>query len=120
MIPLWAAEPPSYRILCGGFGISIIALHAELGEFRQEESRSNLDKMQSKLLLAAAVLTGPAAAVVRDIPPFGLGTWLSDRDEVADAVDLALRSGYNHIDAAAIYRTCRIHRVRSGGLLSIL
>ena len=71
--------------------------------------------MQSKLLLAAAALTGPAAAVVRDIPPFGLGTWLSDRDEVTDAVDLALRSDYNHIDAAAIYRTCSIAPLQSRG-----
>ncbi len=59
--------------------------------------------MQLKYLLVAAAFTACDAAV-RDIPPFGLGTWLSDRDEVAHAVDLALRSGYNHIDAAAIYR----------------
>ncbi|KAH9883599.1 Aldo/keto reductase [Xylariomycetidae sp. FL2044] len=41
---------------------------------------------------------------VREIPQFGLGTWLSDRDKVAHAVEFALDSGYNHIDAALIYR----------------
>ncbi|KAI0482884.1 aldo/keto reductase [Xylariaceae sp. FL0804] len=43
-------------------------------------------------------------AGLRDIPSFGLGTWLSDRDKVAHAVDFALESGYEHIDAALIYR----------------
>ncbi|KAI1338523.1 putative dihydrodiol dehydrogenase [Xylariaceae sp. FL0016] len=41
---------------------------------------------------------------VKDIPSFGLGTWLSDREKVAHAVDFALEKGYNHIDAALIYR----------------
>ncbi|RYP57469.1 hypothetical protein DL769_009453 [Monosporascus sp. CRB-8-3] len=40
----------------------------------------------------------------KDIPKFGLGTWLSDRDKVAHAVQFALDSGYNHIDAALIYK----------------
>ncbi|KAI1082913.1 Aldo/keto reductase [Whalleya microplaca] len=44
------------------------------------------------------------ATSIRDIPPFGLGTWLSDREKVAHAVEYALASGYNHIDAALIYR----------------
>ncbi|RYP29438.1 hypothetical protein DL767_006707 [Monosporascus sp. MG133] len=39
----------------------------------------------------------------KDIPKFGLGTWLSDRDKVAHAVEFALQSGYNHIDAALAY-----------------
>lgn len=43
-------------------------------------------------------------AEVRNIPHFGLGTWLSDRENVAHAVGYALDSGYNHIDAALIYR----------------
>lgn len=62
---------------------------------------------------------------VKDIPKIGLGTWLSDREkveyisikveynqwctysilQVAHAVEYALDSGYNHIDAALIYRT---------------
>ncbi|KAI0385871.1 Aldo/keto reductase [Hypomontagnella monticulosa] len=41
---------------------------------------------------------------VRDIPRFGLGTWLSDREKVTHAVQYALDSGYDHIDAALIYR----------------
>ncbi|KAI2781671.1 putative dihydrodiol dehydrogenase [Daldinia loculata] len=41
---------------------------------------------------------------VKDIPKIGLGTWLSDREKVAHAVEYALDSGYNHIDAALIYR----------------
>lgn len=119
MIPLWTAGAIILDLV-RRIGIFAIALHVERGELIQEGSRPNIDKMQPKLLLAVAALTSPAAAVVRDIPSFGLGTWLSDRDEVADAVDLALRSGYNHIDAAAIYRTCSIHRVRSRGLLGTL
>ncbi|TGJ84919.1 hypothetical protein E0Z10_g3832 [Xylaria hypoxylon] len=39
-----------------------------------------------------------------EIPSIGLGTWLSDKDKVAHAVEFALKSGYNHIDAALIYR----------------
>ncbi|KAI1805955.1 putative dihydrodiol dehydrogenase [Daldinia bambusicola] len=39
-----------------------------------------------------------------DIPEIGLGTWLSDRNEVAHAVKYALNSGYSHIDAALIYQ----------------
>ncbi|KAH8898588.1 aldo/keto reductase [Thozetella sp. PMI_491] len=54
-------------------------------------------------LLAAAALVACGAAL-QDIPQFGLGTWLSDRDEVTHAVEVALKNGYNHIDAAAIYR----------------
>ncbi|KAI0846779.1 putative dihydrodiol dehydrogenase [Daldinia vernicosa] len=41
---------------------------------------------------------------VQDIPKFGLGTWLADREKVAHAVQYALDSGYTHIDAALIYR----------------
>ncbi|PWY86078.1 aldo-keto reductase [Aspergillus heteromorphus CBS 117.55] len=39
-----------------------------------------------------------------EIPAVGLGTWLSQPHEVEDAVEAALRGGYRHIDAAAIYR----------------
>ncbi|KAI5788311.1 aldehyde reductase [Geopyxis carbonaria] len=38
-----------------------------------------------------------------EIPAVGLGTWLSKRGEVKDAVEWALKGGYRHIDAAAIY-----------------
>lgn len=56
--------------------------------------------------------TGPASEVAeqyltstKEIPPLGIGTWLSDRDQVAHAVGFALESGYDHIDAALIYST---------------
>ncbi|PYH92322.1 aldo-keto reductase [Aspergillus ellipticus CBS 707.79] len=39
-----------------------------------------------------------------EIPAVGLGTWLSKPHEVEEAVEAALRSGYRHIDAAAIYQ----------------
>ncbi|KAI1840839.1 hypothetical protein JX266_012987 [Neoarthrinium moseri] len=62
------------------------------------------------VLCAAALFGVPIAAAdssaarVKEIPAFGLGTWLSERDEVAHAVEYALQNGYNHIDAARIYR----------------
>ncbi|KAI6778151.1 aldehyde reductase [Emericellopsis cladophorae] len=37
------------------------------------------------------------------IPAIGLGTWQSRPTEVARAVEHALRHGYRHIDAAAVY-----------------
>ncbi|KAI1340165.1 aldehyde reductase [Xylariaceae sp. FL0016] len=37
------------------------------------------------------------------IPVVGLGTWQSGPNEVAKAVEFALRNGYRHIDAAACY-----------------
>jgi len=38
------------------------------------------------------------------MPQLGLGTWLSEKDKVADAVYHALKSGYKHLDCAWIYR----------------
>ncbi|KAK7402468.1 hypothetical protein QQX98_011795 [Neonectria punicea] len=37
------------------------------------------------------------------IPAIGLGTWQSGPNEVAHAVEFALKHGYRHIDAAAVY-----------------
>ncbi|KAF4995462.1 hypothetical protein FDECE_12785 [Fusarium decemcellulare] len=37
------------------------------------------------------------------IPAVGLGTWQSGPNEVANAVEYALKHGYRHIDAAAVY-----------------
>lgn len=37
------------------------------------------------------------------IPTLGLGTWQSKPNEVAKAVETALKAGYRHIDAAYIY-----------------
>ncbi|KAK7458424.1 glycosyl hydrolase family 10 [Colletotrichum acutatum] len=61
-----------------------------------------------KTLVAAAAGAGLAQASLSGldkIPPLGLGTWLSDKSKVADAVAFAVGEvGYNHIDAALIYR----------------
>lgn len=38
------------------------------------------------------------------IPTVGFGTWQAVPTEVERAVEIALRSGYKHIDCAAIYR----------------
>ena len=38
------------------------------------------------------------------IPAVGFGTWQAAPKEVEKAVEVALRSGYRHIDCAAIYR----------------
>ncbi|KAF8423027.1 NADP-dependent oxidoreductase domain-containing protein [Tirmania nivea] len=37
------------------------------------------------------------------IPAVGLGTWLSQLNEVERAVEWALKAGYKHLDCAAIY-----------------
>ncbi|GAP86884.1 putative aldo keto reductase [Rosellinia necatrix] len=59
-------------------------------------------------ILCWSVVTGPPLRTERHdtgiaIPSIGIGTWLSERDAVAHAVEFALKSGYNHIDAASIY-----------------
>ncbi|RAK95406.1 aldo/keto reductase [Aspergillus ibericus CBS 121593] len=38
-----------------------------------------------------------------NMPAIGLGTWQSKKNEVREAVAAALKGGYRHIDAAAIY-----------------
>ncbi|PYI07799.1 aldo-keto reductase [Aspergillus sclerotiicarbonarius CBS 121057] len=38
-----------------------------------------------------------------NMPAVGLGTWQSKKDEVREAVIAALKCGYRHIDAAAVY-----------------
>lgn len=38
------------------------------------------------------------------IPAVGFGTWQAAPKEVEQAVEIALREGYKHIDCAAIYR----------------
>ncbi|KAJ9144094.1 Aldo/keto reductase [Pleurostoma richardsiae] len=67
-------------------------------------------KWLSSLAVVAGFLCAQAAAEqqhrlsVGDIPQFGIGTWQSDRNKVADAIDHALNNGYDHIDSAFIYR----------------
>lgn len=53
-------------------------------------------------------LFAAASTALRDIPPLGLGTWLSDRETVPHAVEFGLKNGYDHIDAAWIYRTPKL------------
>lgn len=39
-----------------------------------------------------------------EIPAVGFGTWQAPPGQVEKAVEIALKSGYRHIDCAAIYR----------------
>lgn len=39
-----------------------------------------------------------------EIPAVGFGTWQAKPDEVRIAVEIALHTGYRHLDCAAIYR----------------
>lgn len=58
-----------------------------------------------KTSAVAALLAAATATALQDIPSLGLGTWLSDREKVPHAVEFGLKNGYDHIDAAWIYRT---------------
>ncbi|ETS81029.1 hypothetical protein PFICI_06031 [Pestalotiopsis fici W106-1] len=67
-----------------------------------------MSRFISALAVALAATSSLAAEIptngLKEIPALGLGTWLSDRDKVDHAVEYALDNGYNHIDAAWIYR----------------
>ena len=62
------------------------------------------------LLLVATLVSGqatqqPLATFTLDqIPSIGLGTWNLKDEEAPGAVSYAIRTGYRHVDAAAIYR----------------
>lgn len=59
--------------------------------------------MTFKTYLIATLLVATSTAL-SEIPPLGLGTWLSDPEKVPHAVEFGLKNGYDHIDAAWIYR----------------
>ncbi|KAF8132051.1 NADP-dependent oxidoreductase domain-containing protein [Boletus edulis] len=40
----------------------------------------------------------------KTIPQIGLGTWLSKPNEVENAVEIAVRNGYRHLDLARVYQ----------------
>ncbi|KAI0076396.1 Aldo/keto reductase [Panus rudis PR-1116 ss-1] len=40
----------------------------------------------------------------QSLPQIGLGTWLSKPNEVENAVEIAIRNGYRHLDLAMIYQ----------------
>lgn len=67
-----------------------------------------LDRMALKTYVTASLLVALTAAL-QEIPPLGLGTWLSDREKVPHAVEFGLKNGYDHIDAAWIYRMSLKH-----------
>lgn len=69
------------------------------------ESYRHKDKMAFKRSLIASIFAATACTALQEIPPLGLGTWLSDREKVPHAVEYGLQNGYDHIDAAWIYRT---------------
>lgn len=68
--------------------------------------------MVTKRVLGTALLAAVALAL-DDIPALGLGTWLSDREKVPHAVEFGLKNGYDHIDAAWIYRASPFPMQRS-------
>ena len=37
------------------------------------------------------------------IPPLGFGTWRLEKYNASEAVSIALQTGYDHIDCAAVY-----------------
>ncbi|KAJ1299713.1 hypothetical protein OPQ81_005039 [Rhizoctonia solani] len=60
--------------------------------------------MSLRTSLVVGGLLATCTTALEDIPPLGLGTWLSDRNKVPHAVEFGLKNGYDHIDAAWIYR----------------
>ena len=63
-------------------------------------------------ILSAFVLTASASAKTQQpisiaqpstIPLLGFGTWRLDTSNASEAVSVALQTGYEHIDCAAIY-----------------
>lgn len=66
--------------------------------------------MAFKRYLIASLLVAFTTGL-QDIPSLGLGTWLADREKVPHAVEYGLEHGYDHIDAAWIYRRSLNYRV---------
>lgn len=69
------------------------------------ESDRHKDNMALTRSLIASLFAATTCTALQEIPPLGLGTWLSDREKVPHAVEYGLQNGYDHIDAAWIYRT---------------
>ena len=44
-----------------------------------------------------------SAPSIAPIPALGFGTWNLDKSNASDAVSVALKTGYRHLDCAAIY-----------------
>lgn len=42
-------------------------------------------------------------STIDQMPRLGFGTWNLDRSNATEAVSLAIRTGYRHIDGAAVY-----------------
>mmetsp|Transcript_14476 Transcript_14476/g.24761 ORF Transcript_14476/g.24761 Transcript_14476/m.24761 type:complete len:298 (-) Transcript_14476:35-928(-) len=40
---------------------------------------------------------------IQEFPPLGFGSWKSEPGKVGDAITIALKAGYRHIDCAALY-----------------
>ena len=45
----------------------------------------------------------PSGSSIASIPALGFGTWNLDKSNASEAVSVALRTGYRHLDCAAIY-----------------
>merc|ERR1712225_184543 len=56
-----------------------------------------------KIMSGKALRLPNSANPAKQMPILGLGTWQGKKHEVGDAVETALKAGYKHIDAAAIY-----------------
>ncbi len=71
-----------------------------LGDFQCHQFVSTNTNTSAKMSLGRTFTLNTGARV----PAVGFGTWQAAPHEVEQAVEIALRAGYRHIDCAAIYR----------------